>query len=202
MWIDCEMTGLDPATDELVEIAVIVTDGDLAPVGAGLDLVIKPSPESLAQMNDFVREMHAASGLLDVLDEGVSLAEAESQVLDYIKQYVPEPGTAQLAGNSVNQDKLFLQAYMPAITEHLHYRIVDVSSVKELARRWYPRVHGCAPAKGGTHRALDDIIESIRELEYYRRSLFPAELNPQSGFYQDIAQDVSAGTAEWLEQPS
>lgn len=198
VWIDCEMTGLDPLVDELVEIAVIITDFELNPVGPGLDLVIAPGPVALQQMDDFVRQMHTESGLLEILDQGISVVEAERQVLDYIRRYIPEPRTAQLAGNSVNQDKLFLQAYMPSIVDHLHYRLVDVSSIKELARRWYPRVLACAPKKGGVHRALDDIIESIRELEYYRRSLFPKQLDPKSGFYQQIAEDVSEGTSTWL----
>lgn len=191
VWIDCEMTGLDPAVDELVEVAVIVTDSDLNTIGPGLDVLVKASEASLLQMNDFVRNMHTESGLLDELSEGLTLGEAERQVVDYIKRYVPEPGTAQLAGNSIGQDKIFLQAYMPRVIEHLHYRVVDVSTIKELAKRWYQRVYVCAPAKQGGHRALADIVESIQELRYYRRALFPADLNPEHGYYLRIAREVA-----------
>lgn len=191
VWIDCEMTGLDPAVDELVEVAVVITDSELNPVGPGLDVIIKPSDEALAQMNDFVRNMHTTSGLLDDLAGGLTLAEAQRQVVDYVKQYVPIAGAAQLAGNSVGQDKIFLQAYMPQVIEHLHYRVIDVSTIKELAKRWYSRVYVCAPEKHGGHRALADILESIQELRYYRKALFPAELNPEHGHYLQIAREVS-----------
>ncbi|WRS31249.1 oligoribonuclease [Actinomycetaceae bacterium MB13-C1-2] len=190
VWVDCEMTGLDPAVDELVEVAVIVTDSMLHPLAEGIDILIKPSDEALEQMTDFVREMHTSSGLLDQLANGVSLEEAEKQVLEYIKSIVPNPGIAPLAGNSIGQDQRFLRAYMPNVTDHLHYRIIDVSTIKELAKRWYPRVYVCAPDKNGGHRALADIQDSIVELEYYRRALFPQELNPESGFYHHLAADV------------
>ncbi len=190
VWVDCEMTGLDPAVDELVEVAVIVTDSMLHPLAEGIDILIKPSDEALEQMTDFVREMHTSSGLLDQLADGVSLEEAEKQVLEYIKSVVPNPGIAPLAGNSIGQDQRFLRAYMPNVTDHLHYRIIDVSTIKELAKRWYPRVYVCAPDKNGGHRALADIQDSIVELEYYRRALFPEELNPESGFYHQLAADV------------
>lgn len=190
VWVDCEMTGLDPADDELVEVAVIVTDSMLHPLAEGIDVLIKPSDEALGQMTDFVREMHTSSGLLHQLADGVSLEEAEKQVLEYIKSVVPNPGIAPLAGNSIGQDQRFLRAYMPNVTDHLHYRIIDVSTIKELAKRWYPRVYVCAPDKNGGHRALSDIQDSIVELEYYRRALFPEELNPESGFYHQLAADV------------
>lgn len=191
VWIDCEMTGLDPTHDELVEVAVLITDANLKVVGSGLDLVIRPSEGALNQMDDFVREMHTKSGLIDEFAQGLELSEAETQVLDYIRRYVPEPRTAQLAGNSVGQDRIFLSAYMPRVVEHLHYRIIDVSTIKELAKRWYPRVYACAPKKDGDHRALADIKESIQELEYYRRALFPAQLDPRSGAYVRIAESVA-----------
>lgn len=190
VWIDCEMTGLEPQVDELVEISVVITDSDLRPLDPGIDLIIKPSAASLAQMNDFVRNMHTESGLLEELADGLTLEEAEKQALDYIKKFIPEPNTGTLAGNSVGQDKLFLREYMPQIVDHLHYRIIDVSTLKELAKRWYPRVYACAPKKHGGHRALADILESIQELEYYRRALFPAQLEPKSGFYLELAQEV------------
>ncbi len=191
VWIDCEMTGLDPRVDELVEIAVLVTDSELNVQGPGLDLVIKPSSQAVQAMDDFVRNMHTESGLIEEFDAGLDLEEAQRLTLEYIKQYVPEPGTAPLAGNTIGQDRIFLQAYMPEVVDYLHYRVIDVSTIKELARRWYPRVFGCAPAKGGGHRALADITESIRELEYYRRALFPAHLNPNSGTYVEIAESVA-----------
>lgn len=184
------MTGLDPKVDELVEVAVVITDSELNVVDPGMDVVIKPSQAALAHMDDFVTNMHTESGLIDELEAGLSLGEAEQQVLDYIKRFVPEPRVASLAGNSVGQDKLFLLEYMPEVARHLHYRVIDVSTIKELAKRWYPRVYACAPEKHGGHRALADILESIQELVYYRKALFPAELNPQSGFYKTVAQEV------------
>ncbi len=190
VWIDCEMTGLDPRTDELVEIAVLVTDSELNVAGPGLDLLIRPSTDAVEAMDDFVRKMHTESGLIDEFENGLEVEEAQQMVLAYIKKYVPEAGTAPLAGNSVGQDRIFLQAYMPQVVDYLHYRVIDVSTIKELARRWYPRVFGCAPEKNGGHRALADITESIRELEYYRRALFPKQLDPRSGVYVDIAKSV------------
>lgn len=190
IWVDCEMTGLDPSVDELVEVAVIVTDSTLHPLAEGIDILIKPSDAALAQMSEFVREMHTKSGLLQQLPSAVSLEEAQKLVLDYIQAIVPQPGLAPLAGNSVGQDLRFLRTYMPQVAEHLHYRVIDVSTIKELAKRWYPRVYVCAPEKNGGHRALADIQDSIVELEYYRRALFPEELNPESGFYHRIASSV------------
>ncbi|WP_460708067.1 oligoribonuclease [Myceligenerans halotolerans] len=180
VWIDCEMTGLDVRTDALVEVAAVVTDSELKPLGDGIDVLIKPPAEAIAQMGDFVRDMHTRSGLLDALAGGLSLAEAESRVLEYVRDWVPVKGKAPLAGNSVGTDKLFLDAHMPELAGHLHYRIIDVSSVKELARRWYPRVYFASPDKDGGHRALADILESIDELRYYREVLFPAPPGPDS----------------------
>jgi oligoribonuclease len=171
VWIDCEMTGLDVEKDCLVEIAVLVTDSELNILDEGLSVVIKPRPESLESMGEFVTNMHKESGLLDLLADGVPVAEAESQVIDYIKRFAPDPRTAPLAGNSIGTDRMFLNRYMPALDAHLHYRNVDVSSIKELVRRWYPKVYFQLPKKTGGHRALSDIRESIAELVYYRKTV-------------------------------
>jgi oligoribonuclease len=187
VWIDCEMTGLDPVADALVEIAVLVTDPELNVLGEGVDIVIRPPQEALDQMVPFVREMHTTSGLLEKLDEGVSLAEASEACLAYITEHCPEPRKAVLAGNSVGQDKLFLTRDLPAITDHLHYRIVDVSTIKELARRWYPKAYFQAPAKTGGHRALGDIVDSINELRYYRSAVMVPAPGPDSKTAQRIA---------------
>ncbi|HZO67813.1 MAG TPA: oligoribonuclease [Kribbellaceae bacterium] len=180
VWIDCEMTGLDVNADALIEVAVLVTDYELNVLGEGIDLVIKPPAGALEQMGDFVREMHTASGLLDELDHGISLADAERQVLEFISGYVPESRKAALAGNSVGTDRTFLVRDMPTVEAHLHYRNVDVSSIKELVRRWYPRVYYATPAKVGNHRALADITESIAELRYYRQTVFVPLPGPDS----------------------
>ncbi len=173
VWIDCEMTGLDPEVEVLVEIAVIVTDGQLQRIEEGPDLVISQPPEVLERMADVVRQMHAESGLTEaVLASEIDVAEAERQVLDFIRRFVPEPRSAPLAGNSVHADRAFLRRYMPALEGHLHYRNVDVSTVKELARRWYPGVLDDAPPKAGGHRALADIRESIEELRWLRQAIF------------------------------
>jgi len=172
VWIDCEMTGLDPSVDALIEVAALVTDVDLTVLGDGVQVVVRPPDEALSQMGDFVREMHVASGLLDQLDGGLSLDEASEQVLDYVRHWVPEANKAPLAGNTVSTDRTFLARDMPGLEQHLHYRIVDVSSIKELARRWYPRAYYNAPTKTGGHRALGDIQDSIAELRYYRRAVF------------------------------
>lgn len=170
------MTGLDVERDALIEVAVVVTDGDLRIVDPGMDVLITPPEAALENMNDFVRAMHTSSGLLDDLKtDAVSMEEATEQVLSYIKRFVPQEGKALLAGNSVGTDKMFLEANMPSVINHLHYRLVDVSSVKELAKRWYRAAFTESPDKHGGHRALADILESIQELEYYRRVLFPAE---------------------------
>lgn len=179
VWIDCEMTGLNLATDALIEVAVQVTDGQLNVLDEGLDLLIPPSEEALAQMNDFVTDMHTKSGLLDELKKAsLSMAEAETQLLDHIKKYVPQPGKAPLAGNTVGTDRTFLARDMPALESHLHYRNVDVSTVKELAKRWYPNTFYNSPEKNGNHRALADIQESIEELRYYRDAIFVSGSGP------------------------
>ena len=189
VWIDCEMTGLDLGRDALIEIAVLVTDGDLNVLGEGVDVVIHADEAALAGMPEIVREMHAHSGLTDsVRASVVTVAEAEALALDYIRQYVPDPRTAPLAGNSIATDRGFLARDMPLLDGYLHYRMVDVSSVKELCRRWFPRVFYAKPEKGLAHRALADIMESIRELEYYRRTLFV----PQPGPTTEEAQAVAA----------
>jgi oligoribonuclease len=173
VWIDCEMTGLDLGKDKLIEVAALVTDPNLNVLGEGVDLVIHADDEALDAMPEVVRTMHARSGLTEeVRRSTVTLAEAEEAVLAYVKKYVPEPRTAPLCGNSIATDRGFLARDMPALDTHLHYRMIDVSSIKELCRRWYPRVYFGQPAKGLAHRALADIRESIRELEYYRRTIF------------------------------
>ncbi len=192
VWIDCEMTGLDARNDALVEVAVIITDSDLAPLDPGIDLVIAPPPGAVEQMGDVVREMHTKSGLLNALDGGLPLADAAELVLEYVKRFVPEPRKAPLAGNSVGTDKVFLERDMPALIEHLHYRVIDVSSVKELARRWYPRAYFASPRKAGGHRALADIGESIDELRYYRTALFPDGEGPSSADLRKRAALIAA----------
>lgn len=172
VWIDCEMTGLDLERDALIEVAALVTDFDLNQLGDGVELVIRPPDEALAQMDEFVRTMHTTSGLIDVLADGVSLEEAESTVLDYVREWVPESRKAPLGGNTVGTDRTFLARDMPELEAHLHYRVIDVSSIKELSRRWFPRAYFAAPAKSGGHRALADIRESIAELRYYREAVF------------------------------
>lgn len=171
VWIDCEMTGLDAVNDALIEVAVIVTDSQLQPVDDGINVVIKPPAGLVENMDDFVTQMHTNSGLIEELDGGVSMEEAQATVLGYIQKIVPEAGIALLAGNSVGNDRLFLARDMPQVIDHLHYRIVDVSSIKELARRWYPQDFDAAPAKTGNHRALGDIQDSIDELAYYRSAI-------------------------------
>ncbi|WP_051113970.1 oligoribonuclease [Actinopolymorpha alba] len=190
VWIDCEMTGLDLEADALVEVAALVTDGNLNVLGEGIDLVIKPPQQALDQMRDVVRDMHTASGLLDQLAEGVSLAEAEERVLAYIRTHAPEASKAPLAGNTVATDRAFLARDMPTLEQHLHYRIVDVSSIKELVRRWYPRVYFASPAKVGNHRALADIQESIDELRYYRAAVFVPQPGPDSTAAKAIAEQI------------
>jgi oligoribonuclease len=173
VWIDCEMTGLDLARDALIEVAVIVTDAELAPLDDGLDVVINVADDVLDTMIPFVRDMHASSGLTTAVREStVTLGEAETQVLDYVRSHIPEERSAPLCGNSIATDRGFLARDMPRLDGFLHYRMIDVSSIKELAKRWYPRVYQSQPAKGLAHRALFDIRESIQELEYYRRTLF------------------------------
>jgi oligoribonuclease len=190
VWIDCEMTGLDVDIDELVEVAVVITDFDLNILDPGFEIVIKPDQSALDNMNDFVRNMHTSSGLLEAIPDGVSLADAEFAVHEYILRFVPAEQSAPLAGNTIGTDRTFLAKYMPRVDRHLHYRNVDVSSIKELSRRWFPRVYFNAPAKDGGHRALADILESIRELEYYRRAAFVADPGPSSEQVQKISASV------------
>ena len=193
VWIDCEMTGLELQRDALIEVAALVTDSDLNILGEGVDVVIHVDDEQLDGMVDVVREMHARSGLTDAVRAStVSLAEAEERVLEYITKHVPEPKSAPLCGNSIATDRGFLARYMPTLDNHLHYRMVDVSSIKELTRRWYPRVYFGQPAKGLSHRALADIKESIRELAYYRRTVFV----PLPGPDVDAAKAIAAELAD------
>ena len=180
VWIDCEMTGLDLRSDALIEVAALVTDSELNVLGEGIQVVIKPSAEALDQMGEFVRTMHANSGLLPLLEDGVAMADAEERVLAYIREHVPEPRRAPLAGNTIGTDRSFLARDMPLLEAHVHYRNVDVSSIKELARRWYPRILYQAPAKAGNHRALADIQESIEELRYYREAMLVAPPGPST----------------------
>ncbi len=187
VWMDCEMTGLDLVHDELVEVAALVTDSDLNVLGEGIDIIVKPSAAALDQMGDFVRNMHQSSGLLAELDSGLTLAEAEERVLDHIREHVTEPRRAPLAGNSIGTDRAFLAVGMPTLEAYVHYRNVDVSSVKELARRWFPRTYYAAPAKTGNHRALADVQESIEELRYYREAVFAPLPGPDSAAARAIA---------------
>ncbi|MFE9427680.1 oligoribonuclease [Kitasatospora sp. NPDC006697] len=187
VWIDCEMTGLDLERDALIEVAALVTDSELNILGEGVDVVIRPPQEALATMPEVVRQMHTSSGLLDELADGLTLAEAEEKVLAYVREWVPEAGKTPLCGNSVATDRGFLSRDMPALEGHLHYRIVDVSSIKELARRWYPRAYYNSPQKGGNHRALADIRESIAELRYYREAVFVPAPGPESEQAREIA---------------
>ncbi|AZL13662.1 oligoribonuclease [Brevibacterium aurantiacum] len=194
VWIDCEMTGLDEVRDELIEVAAVITDFDLNPLDEGIDIVIKPSAAALENMNDFVTKMHTSSGLITELDAGTTVAEAQTQVLEYIKKHVPEAGKAPLGGNSVGTDKVFLNKQMPELVEHLHYRIIDVSSIKELSKQWFPRAYFQSPEKHGGHRALGDILDSIVELQYYRKAVFSTE-GPTSEEAKSIAAEVSASTS-------
>ncbi|MGL4177691.1 MAG: oligoribonuclease [Dermatophilaceae bacterium] len=196
VWIDCEMTGLSLQDDALVEVAALVTDFDLTVLGDGVDVVIRPPDEALTQMGDFVRQMHTTSGLLDVLAEGITVADAEERVLGYVREWVPDAGRAPLGGNTVATDRAFLARDMPGLESHLHYRIVDVSSIKELARRWYPRAYFAAPAKTGGHRALADIRESIAELRYYREAVFVPPPGPASEDLRALAARHVVGHAE------
>ncbi|MCT9820274.1 oligoribonuclease [Microbacterium sp. W1N] len=197
VWIDCEMTGLDLGVDELVEIAIVVTDFELRVLDPGFQIVIKPHDSALENMGEFVTRMHQSSGLLDEIPHGVSVEEAEFQALAYIQRFVPE-GKAPLAGNTIGTDRMFLARYMPLVDRWLHYRNVDVSSIKELSRRWYPRAYFNAPAKDGGHRALADILESIRELAYYRQAVFVPEPGPTSDEAKDAASSAVSSYASGL----
>ncbi len=192
VWIDCEMTGLDVGKDALIEIAALVTDGDLRVLGEGVDVVIHADDAALDSMPEVVRDMHAKSGLTEAARQStVNLAEAERLVLAYVRRWVPEARSAPLAGNSIATDRAFLARDMAELDGYLHYRMVDVSSIKELCRRWYPRVYYAQPAKGLAHRALADIIESIRELAYYRRAVFVPAPGPSSEQARAAAQAVT-----------
>lgn len=193
VWIDCEMTGLDLDNDALIEVACLVTDGELNILDEGVDLVVKPPQAALDQMGDFVRDMHTSSGLLEELDQGISLKEAEDRVLEHIRKYVTEPRKVPLCGNSIATDRTFIARDMKLLDAFLHYRMVDVSSIKELLRRWYPRVYYASPDKDGGHRALADITESVKELRYYRAAAFVAEPGPSTTTARAIAAEVMAG---------
>ncbi|HEY3001534.1 MAG TPA: oligoribonuclease [Kribbellaceae bacterium] len=194
VWIDCEMTGLDLGRDALIEVAALVTDSDLNVLGEGVDVVIRADDDLLDGMVDVVREMHARSGLTEaVRSSTVTLAEAERRVLEYVTTYAPEPRSAPLCGNSIATDRGFIARDMPTLDAHLHYRMVDVSSIKELCRRWYPRVYFGQPAKGLAHRALADIRESIRELAYYRRTVFVPLPGPDVEEAKAVAAELVAG---------
>ena len=192
VWIDCEMTGLDLTRDALVEIACIVTDGELNALDDGIDVLIKPPAEALDSMDEVVREMHTTSGLLAALPDGLSLAEAQELILAYIRQHVPESRKVPLCGNSIATDRSFLARDMPELDDFLHYRMVDVSSIKELARRWYPRAYFASPEKHGGHRALADIRESIRELRYYREAVFVPQPGPDTATARRLAAQFAA----------
>ena len=193
VWIDCEMTGLDPRVEEMVEIACIITESDLTEVDEGISIVIKPSQTSFDNMDEVVVSMHTESGLIDEIPEGTTVEDAQARVLEYVRQHVPEARKAPLAGSSVYVDRSFLAKYMPDLDNYLHYRLVDVSSVKELVRRWYPRVYFATPAKTGNHRALGDIRDSIAELRFYRDAVFVPQPGP------DIATAQAMGGAAVTE---
>jgi oligoribonuclease len=192
VWIDCEMTGLNPDTECLVEIAAVITDTELNVMDEGIDLVIKPRAGTIEAMGDYVRKMHTDSGLINEFEDGLELDDAEAQVLEYIKKYIPTAKTTPLAGNTISTDRLFITKYMPKLDDHLHYRNIDVSTIKELAKRWYPRAYFQAPKKDGGHRALADILESIEELKYYRQSVFVESPGPSSEEAQALAQGIKS----------
>jgi oligoribonuclease len=195
VWIDCEMTGLDIERDALIEIACLVTDSELNLLDEGIDLIIKPPAEALASMPEVVRDMHTTSGLLDELAGGIALAEAAELVLSYVRQHVSEPRRVPLCGNSIATDRWFIARDMPELDAYLHYRMVDVSSIKELARRWYPRTYFASPAKNGGHRALADIRESVQELRYYREAVFVPQPGPDSATAREIAAKYTQPSA-------
>lgn len=194
VWIDCEMTGLNPESDCLVEVAVVITNSELEILDPGFDVVIKPRTDSWNNMNDFVRNMHTESGLINEVENGVELAEAERLLLEYIKKFVPNAKEAPLAGNTIGTDRMFLNKYMPALDQHLHYRNIDVSSIKELTRRWFPRVYFQLPKKDGGHRALADILESIQELRYYRETVMVPNPGPSTDEARIAAENIKANS--------
>ncbi len=199
VWIDLEMTGLDPKRHTIVEIAAIITDADLNVVGEGLDIVIHATDEELAQMDDFVTNMHNSSGLTEEIKAATTtLAEAETAILELIEKHCAPEHPAPLAGNSIATDRAFIREYMPRLDEALHYRMIDVSTIKELARRWHPRAYFNQPDKGLAHRALADIVESIRELDYYRRSVFRTDEGPTSTEATEAAKESNAAYQAFL----
>ncbi|KGA08274.1 MAG: oligoribonuclease [actinobacterium acAMD-5] len=192
VWIDCEMTGLDLTKDALVEVACIVTEADLTELDAGFEVVIRPADmSSVENMIEVVKNMHAASGLIDEIPDGISLGQAEDQLLAYIKKHIPEPRKSPLAGSSVYVDRGFLSRDMPKVDAHMHYRLLDVSSVKEIVRRWYPRVFFGTPDKVGNHRALSDIRESIQELKFYRDLVFQPDPGPTTERVKAVADQIN-----------
>jgi oligoribonuclease len=195
VWIDCEMTGLDIEHDALIEIACLVTDGELNLLDEGVDVIIKPPAEALTSMPDIVRDMHTTSGLLNELAGGITLTEAQDIVLGYVRQHVAEPRRVPLCGNSIATDRWFIARDMPELDAYLHYRMVDVSSIKELARRWYPRAYFASPGKNGGHRALADIRESVLELRYYREAVFVPQPGPDSATAREIAAKYTLPSA-------
>ncbi len=199
VWIDCEMTGLDPDRDGLCEIAVIVTDFDLIPLHPGFELVINPGAEALEQMNSFVRGMHEKSGLLPRIEAGVCDEEAERQVIDYLAQHVTAGRRPLIAGNTIGMDRRFIAKYMPTLEEKLHYRSIDVSTIKELSRQWFPAAFFGAPAKRGGHRALADIAESIQELAYFRGAVLVAQPGPDKQASEQLADEVSGIYAPFID---
>lgn len=192
VWIDCEMTGLDIEKDEICEIAVVVTDADLNPQDDGLQVVIRPSDEALENMGEFVTNMHTESGLIHEIPNGITMNDAQERVLEYITQWITQERTAPLAGNSIGTDRMFLNRQMPKLDSFLHYRNIDVSSIKELTRRWYPRVYFQLPKKNGNHRALADIKESIQELRYYRNTVLVPAPGPDSEAAKAVAETLQA----------
>jgi oligoribonuclease len=202
VWIDCEMTGLDFVKDALVEVAALVTDFELNVLGEGIDLVIKPPAEALEQMIPFVRDMHTSSGLIEELENGTTVADAEAQVLAYLREHCAEGSRPPLAGNSVGTDRAFLARDMPELETFLHYRNVDVSSIKELSRHWFPRAYFNAPQKTGGHRALADIRESIEELRFYRDAVFVAPPGPDTEEVRRIAARHQGSLTGATPEPS
>lgn len=199
VWIDLEMTGLDPKRHVIVEVAAIITDGNLNVIGEGIDLVVHATEAELAEMDDFVTNMHANSGLdKEIRESTTTLWEAEDAVLALIAEHCDPEHPAPLAGNSIATDRTFIRAYMPRLDEALHYRMIDVSTIKELSRRWFPRAYYNQPDKGMAHRALQDIIESIRELDFYRRSVFRTDEGPSSEEAADLKESTTSDYQAFL----